>query len=358
VYLTRLTPTGRGGVATLLLTGTNARDIFLLRFVTASNSCREFYSSSRPYFGKLRIDESEQYEEVVARIIDSDNVEIHCHGGNAIFAAIEKSFANDGVQTKDYTEIAETNSQRELALRLLPFAATERVAQILIDQYHGAMDRKLAEISELETTIDQMIATETAKSNVNVESQQLVQLRSQLCRRLQRIDENRLAGQHLIEPFRVVLTGETNVGKSSLFNAILGYNRAIISPLSGTTRDVVIAQTSIAGFPVAIYDTAGIRNADTNGIENEGIRRSIEQIAEADLVIRVIDLSNNSPVNNNVAKNILTCYNKSDLSTNLPNGICISAKTGNGVTDLIDKIAKTLLPNPPLPFEALTISTP
>ncbi|MDR1478811.1 MAG: 50S ribosome-binding GTPase [Planctomycetaceae bacterium] len=424
VHLTRLTPAGRGGVATLLLAGENALDIFLSRFVSASNLSRLNYSSSRPYFGKLRIDESEQYtqavlkfpqlntqaqqreavvqgrslppipasvwEEIIVRIINSDNIEIHCHGGNAIFTAIEKSFVNDGVQTKNqlhpscltkpeavntnttpqndcpttnlaadnsYGEFIDTDSQRELALRLLPFATTERVAQILLDQYHGAMEHELAEIDKLTAMIARMAVSETED------------LRSQLRQHLQRIEENKLAGQHLIKPFRVVLTGKTNVGKSSLFNAILGYNRAIVSPLSGTTRDVVVAQTSIAGFPVEIYDTAGIRNKSTDEIEHEGIRRTIKQIDEADLVIRVIDLSELGneidvmPINDvatksqrlECTKNILTCCNKSDLLTNLPDGICVSAKTGDGIADLIEMIGKTLIPNPPLPFEAVPI---
>ncbi|MDR0392267.1 MAG: 50S ribosome-binding GTPase [Planctomycetaceae bacterium] len=368
VFLSRLTPAGRGGVATLWLSGLNAKDIFLSRFISASDSCRLASSPSRPYFGKLQLNNINQSEEIVARIIDSDNIEIHCHGGNMIFDAIKKSFAQDGVLFENnienydenyfdnHVEFTGKNSQRELALQLLPFAATERVAQILLDQYHGALERELGEIDKLTMMIDR---------NIELGKIQLDELQSQLQLRQNRLEENRLLGQHLIKPFRVVLTGKTNVGKSSLFNAILGYNRAITSPLSGTTRDVVIAQTAIDGFPVTIYDTAGIdaeTEADKDEIECEGIRRSIEKISDADLVILVIDLT--TPFKNllaeiNVTKNTLLCYNKTDLHVNknieLPDGIYVSAKSGEGISELIERIARILIPTPPIQYEAVPL---
>ncbi|MDR2642712.1 MAG: 50S ribosome-binding GTPase [Planctomycetaceae bacterium] len=224
------------------------------------------------------------------------------------------------------------------------------------------MERELAEIGKLTAIVDQNIANETIESNTDQKTQiELEQLQFQLQRRLNRIEENRWVGQHLIKPFRVILTGKTNVGKSSLFNAILGYNRAITSPLSGTTRDVVVAQTAIDGFPVAIYDSAGINNFDANEIEEEGIKRSMELLEEVDLVIRVIDLSapdNNLYVGDNVTKNTLTCYNKADLPVDLVDGICVSAKTGEGIADLIEKIARTLIPNPPTQHEPVPLTNP
>jgi tRNA modification GTPase len=385
INLSRLTPAGRGGVATLTLNGKNAKNAFLLRFISTSNLSSQNLSPSKPYFGKLRLDEIDQYEEIVARIINSDNVEIHCHGGTTIFAAIEKSFAQDGIQIKNIIADSKPISQRELALRLLPFATTERVAKILIEQYHGAMERELDEIKKLNEIIKQNATFNSTESNIlNVtkntpeivnNEKKLEQLKSQLTKRQNRLEENKLIGRHLVKPFRVALCGDANVGKSSLFNAILGYNRAITSPLPGTTRDIVAAQTAINGFPVEIYDTAGIReinkNIDKNKIENEGIKRSIEQITDANLAIHVIDLTSEN-TNDNwtsriivtknidskfiVTKNILTCYNKADLISDLPaNTICVSAKTGFGIADLIEKIAKTLIPNPPQPFEAIPL---
>jgi tRNA modification GTPase len=375
----RLTPAGRGGVTTLLLTGSKAVDLFSLRFIPQSKMTHLSYLPAYPYFGKLRLDETDQFEEIVSRIIDSNNVEIHCHGGDMIFHVIAQSFASDGVQIKNCIESTSTaistdtsnNSQRELALRLLPFAATKRTAQILIDQYHGAMENVSAEINKLSVSIDMIdhnIAIENNDSKVDCKIQTDLlrnQYQNQLNELRNRIEENKLTGQHLVKPFRVVLTGETNVGKSSIFNAILGYNRTIISPVHGTTRDVIAAQTAIDGFPVTIYDTAGIRNNISNEIENEGINRSIKQIEEADLVIYVIDLTTDLTTNRNkamseiiVSKNVLTCYNKSDLTTlttDLPDGICISAKTGAGISELIEKIARILIPKPPSPFEAVPL---
>ncbi|MDR2171242.1 MAG: 50S ribosome-binding GTPase [Planctomycetaceae bacterium] len=417
VRLVRLTAVGRGGVATLLLTGAGALDKFLLRFVSVADLNKLSYSPNRPYFGKIYLNDMNQYEEVITRIIDSDNVEIHCHGGEMIFSALAKTFANDGVLRQDYfdpqncfdanvlngdCDFNVTDAQRELSLRLLPFAATERVAQILLDQYHGALERELLEISGLVERIDRIRRNVENVENVDnvenidrvdkvdsvnsvgkvvgvcdndsdfdVDDVEMERLQFQLCKRCERLESNRRLGQHLIEPFRVVLLGESNVGKSSIFNSIVGYGRAITSSAPGTTRDVVVAQTAIDGFPVAIYDTAGIRNSNIDKIEQEGIRRSIEQINNADLVIRVIDLTTNLNTNtntntnanmigelligNNVTKNMLICYNKADLVSELPDGICVSAKTGYGISELIERIAKLLAPNPPQPFEAVPL---
>ncbi|MDR1923867.1 MAG: 50S ribosome-binding GTPase [Planctomycetaceae bacterium] len=373
-YLVRLTPAGRGGVATLLLTGSNAKKIFLSRFITNSDFKKNPPSSQKPYFGKLKLDNITQSEEIIARVIDTEKVEIHCHGGEMIYAAIKDSFANDGVETKTDINTDPQNRQKELALQLLPLATTTRTCQILLDQYNNALEHELTEIKKISQQIIQTTnPNDTALKNG---------LRLQLESRLLRLAENRILGQHLIEPYRVVLTGAANAGKSTLFNTILGYNRTITSELPGTTRDVVSAQTAIDGFLVTFFDTAGIRENNLQKIEQEGIKRTLEKITEADLVIRVIDLitlrklnpqDDNRPDNNKssaaeeqIIDKILTnrrtiyCYNKVELVPNLPaefrtDNICVSAKNGDGIERLIKEISKQLIPNPPKPHEAIPL---
>ncbi|MDR2762885.1 MAG: 50S ribosome-binding GTPase [Planctomycetaceae bacterium] len=257
-------------------------------------------------------------------------------------------------------KITESNASKVTA----DFINSEQLKSLLVPHDYQ-LESKL-----LSSSID-----ETHSTSCIDNEKQLEHLQSQLRERQNRLEENRLIGRHLIKPFRVVLSGDVNVGKSSLFNAILGYNRAITSSTPGTTRDVVVAQTAVDGFPVEFYDTAGIRevdkNIEKNNIEHEGIKRSIEQIAEADLIIRVVDLTSeivndfnlssgiivtkNSDSLNIVTKNILTCYNKADLVSDLPDEICVSAKTGLGVAELMEKIARILIPNPPRPFEAVPL---
>ena len=98
----------------------------------------------------------------------------------------------------------------------------------------------------------------------------------------------RHVGTHLTTPWRVVLTGRTNVGKSSLINALAGFERAIVSHQPGTTRDVVTTVTAIDGWPVQLADTAGLRISDDE-LETAGVRLAVETVQSADLIIAVED---------------------------------------------------------------------
>src|SRR5262249_26206167 len=97
-------------------------------------------------------------------------------------------------------------------------------------------------------------------------------------------------GLHLAQPWRLVVAGPPNVGKSSLVNALVGFERAIVFDQPGTTRDVVTALTAFSGLPVELCDTAGLRNTD-DSLEAAGVARAQEQAAAADLVLLVLDVS-------------------------------------------------------------------
>lgn len=141
--------------------------------------------------------------------------------------------------------------------------------------------------------------------------------------------------------FNIVLCGEPNVGKSSLFNAILGSNRAIVSDIPGTTRDVVSATIDIDGYMVNLLDTAGLRKKTTDKIEKIGIEKTQNEIENADLIIRVYA---EKPGTAKIAANEIVVINKSDLlkSKRAKNVIYVSAKTGDGMDDLLDAIRKRL----------------
>jgi tRNA modification GTPase len=142
---------------------------------------------------------------------------------------------------------------------------TEKAALVLLDQLNGAL---AAEIERIATLVDR----EPAKAR----------------EALQSLRERWTLGQRLTRPARVVLTGPPNVGKSSLINALVGYERAIVFDQPGTTRDLVTATTAIDGWAVELVDTAGLRAA-TSGVEQAGIELAREAIASADLVLRVND---------------------------------------------------------------------
>ena len=141
--------------------------------------------------------------------------------------------------------------------------------------------------------------------------------------------------------FNIALVGDANVGKSSLFNAILGSNRAIVSSIPGTTRDVVSATLDIDGYLVNLSDTAGLRKNTRNKIEKIGIERTNAEIQNADMVIHVYaEKADKSKTTDNE----IVVINKSDLvkTKRNKNAIYVSAKTGDGVNDLLKVIRKKL----------------
>ncbi|MDR0336985.1 MAG: 50S ribosome-binding GTPase [Planctomycetaceae bacterium] len=266
-----------------------------------------------------------------------------------VVSAIESTLIQDGACSVSWQEFFCPNeTQRELALRFLPFAPTERTAQILLDQYNGALDR---EYTEIETLKDEFIKQ----------------------KRFDRLNENAKVGKHLVNPFRVVLAGASNAGKSSLFNAILGFQRSIVNVIAGTTRDVVSYQTALDGFPVTFYDTAGFRETQ-HELEQQGIERSRQSMNDADLLVWVIDLTvpeneqPNLPATENITENILFCFNKIDLidsitlatwekQTVAKNKLIVSATTGQGLETLLEHIIRRLIPNPPKPLEAVPLES-
>jgi tRNA modification GTPase len=181
-------------------------------------------------------------------------------------------------------------------------------------------------------------------------------------------------GLHLTQPWKVVIAGRPNAGKSSLMNALLGFQRAIVFCEPGTTRDVLTASAAVDGWPIELADTAGLRGAD-EAIEAEGVARAESHIAAADLTLLVADvtqawddtlrcriaslagggLSPSESCRGNTR--LLIVHNKCDLAPahadGRPAGIEISAKTSLGVQALCGHIARSLVSQPPPPGSAV-----
>ena len=174
---------------------------------------------------------------------------------------------------------------------------------------------------------------------------------------------------HLVSPWRVVFAGPPNVGKSSLINALAGYQRAIVSPIPGTTRDVVTLTTAIDGWPVELADTAGLRSTDDE-LEAAGVELAQSALATADLAVLVQDATNPAATPQfdprAVPPRVIHVHNKIDLvsaddlpafgSTTPPTQLATSAETGAGIADLAAAIGRSLVPNPPACGDAVAFT--
>ncbi len=332
-----LTPPGRSAIAVVELRGPLAAVIVEEHFQSASQRRIADAPLNHIRFGRWG------NEELVAVRRGIDRFEIHTHGGAAAPQAIISTLLANGCKLahKDDEGLDpnDTSIEHE-ALIALQQARTLRAAELLWSQKRGVLRQAVEQVRD------------------RIISQQVDAARE----RLQRLIDRYPLGKHLTTPFRVVLAGSANVGKSSLINALVGYDRAIVFDEPGTTRDVVTANTAIDGWAVELVDTAGLRNA-LNPLEAQGIERSYAQMQSADVLLLVHDTT--QPWSAELTElqqawpNALWVHNKRDLINDsqckYPQGIYTSAIIPGGIDTLLREVARKLVPEPPqldepLPF--------
>ena len=225
------------------------------------------------------------------------------------------------------------------AVEELISAKSESVQAAALDRLEGSLKKKLQDIrrrllmmsASLEVQLD--YAEDEILEDWVMPTAELDAIISELSRIRATYDASALWR----EGAKVVLAGETNAGKSSLFNLLTKEERAIVSPVRGTTRDYLEADTMIHGIPVRLYDTAGLRESDDE-IEMEGIRRSERLIREADLVLYLVAPGDSEEVLWDTPT--ITVRTKSDLSRG--EGLSVSVKSGEGLDELLDEIKRRL----------------
>ncbi len=247
---------------------------------------------------------NKKIDEVVACVYRSpksftgeDSVEFICHGGVAIVLAIYRLLVENGFRTAEGGEFsfrAFANGKNDLsqseAIKEIIDSKTDTAAELAVGRLSGSVFNEISRIKGLVlnaiAAIDVQIEyPEDEETSDGAFSNELI---LQALEPLQILRDSWASEKIFIQGAKLVLAGQTNAGKSSLFNALLKEDRAIVSDIHGTTRDWLEAQLSFNGIPVSLYDTAGIRYT-TDTIEEIGVQRSIQMTKEADLLFYLLD---------------------------------------------------------------------
>lgn len=349
------TPPGTGAIAVIRMSGTGAHEI-------AQRCCGICLKPRRATLVRVRnaagavVDEAlAVYFAAPASYTGEEVVEISCHGGMLVTQRVlacllaagarpaepgefsRRAFENgkmDLTQAEAVMDVISAGS--DLALR----AAQNQLAGAISTRVAAAADRLITVAAHLGAYIDfpeEEISPDTADEMAAA----VAEVSAELRQLLSTADE----GRFLREGVRTAIVGAPNVGKSSLLNMLLGYERAIVSNVAGTTRDTIEESVTVAGLRLRLIDTAGLHDS-TDAIEQAGMERSRRAGAEADLVLEVADASQ-PPVRQSVAADSLLILNKADLPEHpgwagIP-VIRISCRTGAGRSELEAAVASRFL---------------
>ncbi len=284
-----------------------------------------------------------------------DCIEIYSHGGDAVFQGFFSAltsfpnvrYAEQGEFSKRAIINGKTDLVKAEAVNDLINAYTEKQRELAISQFNKGLSIPIMKwrkdiikcMALIEANIDFSDESDTPE-NVNI-TQDLLTLRKQVKSAIKNKDYYELVNKGI----KVVFKGKPNAGKSSIFNSILKKQKAIVSNTPGTTRDVIEGQINFKGYVMIFYDTAGITKTEDN-IEREGIRRTRKLLKEADIILNVTEDENYLPKSK--SKKEWLVLNKIDKNKKVKknlNGkaILVSAKTGEGLKDILQTIHKEII---------------
>ncbi|MBU0672065.1 MAG: tRNA uridine-5-carboxymethylaminomethyl(34) synthesis GTPase MnmE, partial [Candidatus Margulisbacteria bacterium] len=298
------TPLGVGGVGIIRVSGKGSLALLQQLFSPSNGDKAE---SHRMIHGWLAEPESGQkIDEILACYMKSpksytgeDIVEFYCHGGMAVLQRALKALISAGArqaQKGEFTKRAFLNGRLDLAqaeavLDLIK-AGTEVGAGYAVGQLEGRLSRVIAGLramlvsaqAELEAAID--FSDDLPDFDGRSLAARLLQISQDMAGLIRSASGGRLFRQGLA----MAIVGKPNVGKSSLLNALLGEDRALVAGTPGTTRDTIIESIDLNGLPVRLIDTAGLRKAE-DGVEKLGVERTSREIDSADVVLVMVDAS-------------------------------------------------------------------
>jgi tRNA modification GTPase len=390
------TPIGEGGLGVIRVSGASAIGT-VEKFFNASIHLNEA-ASHTCHYGKIRTEE-ELLDQAVVTLFRAPNsytgedvVEISAHGSPFILQKILRLCLRGGARLAEpgeFTERAFLHGKLDLtqaeAVAELIRAKTEKSHAAALSQLEGHLSRRVRGLRERLIPLLAHIEVGLDHSDEDhdfLRRESLVQQCAAVREEIARILRSAATSKILREGFRVVLLGRPNVGKSSLLNALLKEDRAIVTPIAGTTRDTLEEAVRWDGLPVILTDTAGIHKRTDDPIEEFGMQRTHRAIAAADMVLVIHDGSESLTDDDECilkmceGKSHVRVFNKSDLTvlltTSSPaatgggpifkrstangtmmgsppatagnDGVCkVSAKTGEGLVELIEAVKKIAL---------------
>lgn len=362
------TPPGRGAIGIVRISGADAHRI-------VKDLCpyhEGTFEANRATLARIFDPEThEVIDEAVVTFFQAprsftgdDTVELSCHGSRLLLSEVVAATVALGArpaQPGEFSLRAVLNGKMDLtqaeAVRDLIDATTHWQAKLAVQQLHGSLSRRLAPFKQ--RLIDQIVQLESAVEFVeeDIATSGLRRVAEQikgLVTELEKIARSFEVGRRIREGVRVAIVGRTNVGKSSIFNALLQRERAIVTEIPGTTRDAVSETIELGSMPVTLFDTAGLRET-TDLVEQIGIERSYSAIAEADALVIVFDSSEPfleedvHVLREQRERPHVLVLNKSDLTragvrptaveeADWGRAIRVSAKSGEGIERLSDAL--------------------
>jgi len=370
------TPVGEGAVAIVRVSGPDAERIATEVFLRDAGKNGRL-SSHRLYHGKIQDPGSKKIlDEVLLAVMrkprsytGEDVVELYCHGGLFVVRRVLELILSRGArhaEPGEFTKRAFLNGRIDLAqaeaILDIIRARTEKGVELAIGQAGGELSQWVHELREelLEILVHVEAAIDFPEEEIELLRQseligKIESLRSKIGEIITTYDWGRL----LRDGARVCICGRPNVGKSSLLNALLGEERVLVTPIPGTTRDVIEEAVNLDGLPVVLWDTAGIRIAQDQ-VERLGVELSLAHLEKADAAIVVLDGSNEltdddlSCLKRTASKKRMVVLNKNDLRRAVDPAeldkalsgtelLHISATSGSGLDELRRSLRKLLL---------------
>lgn len=373
------TPPGEGGVAIIRISGHQAFAIAEKVYAGPLKS----YRSHTAHYGKIVDAKKNKVDDVLLLVMRTprsytgeDTVEIHCHGGSLITRRVLEVVLEAGARAArpgEFTFKAFMNGKIDLsqaeAVQELIGAKNERALDAAEQQLDGALSTKVKQFQEQLTLIAAILEAWVDFPEEGLEFTTMEELISQLTDVQKRVDaliDTFHDGKIIHEGLSLCLVGAPNVGKSSLMNALLEKERAIVSHIPGTTRDLIEDQLRLNGLNFRLLDTAGIRETDEL-IEQEGIRRTRLAMQQADLILVVLDVQHQEhipPFLEEIPRDkAVLVWNKCDLThTPIPDRgfthvASISALQKLGMEQLKSEIEKIIWKHGPPSKEELVITS-